>query len=178
MKIPQKFSSLQKENAFIIVAGKEGAIFYEISNEEISKKLEIRLPKEREEREGFFARGGRGRIFEMGGVFEPKKRKKIKKLVGEIEKNLREFLEKDSKEKIYLFAPAYLSKKLISAVEKRTNRKIRLIEKGNFLSSHPLELLELITKQREAKKIVPISEEAKKLLDKFKTAKHFFKKPK
>ena len=178
MKIPQKFSSLQKENAFIIVAGKEEAVFYEISNEEISKKLEIRLPKEREERGGFFARGGRGRIFEMGGVFEPKKRKKIRKLIEEIEKNFKDILEKDAKEKIYLFAPAYLSKKLTSAIEKRVNKKVQLIEKGNFLSSHPLELLELITKQREAKKVVPISEEAKKLLDKFKAARHFFKKRK
>ncbi len=178
MQIPQKFSSLQKENAFIIVVGKEEAIFYEISNQEISKKLEIRLPKEREEREGFFVKGGRGRIFEMGGVFEPKKRKKMKKLIGQIEENLKEFLEKDLKEKIYLFVPAYFSKKLVSAIEKSVNRKIQLIEKGNFLSSHPLELLELIVKQREAKKVVPISEEAKKLLDKFKTAKHFFKKRK
>ncbi|MCD6410692.1 hypothetical protein J7K92_01990 [bacterium] len=178
MKIPQKFSLLQRENALIVVAGKEGAVFYEISNEEVSKKLEIRLPKEREEREGFFARGGRGRIFEMGGVFEPKKRKKIKKLIGEIEKNLREVLEKDSKEKIYLFVPAYLSKRMISTVEKIANGKVRLIKKGNFLSSHPLKLLELIVKQHEAKKVIPISDEAKKLLDRFKTVKHFFKKSK
>lgn len=169
MKIPQKYPQFAQKNYLIVVSGAEEFVFFKISEGEILEERKVQIPKERKERQGFFVKSGRGKIFEMGAVFEPKKLKQQKQLLKELKKNIEDCLEKNREiEKIYLFVPAYLSRKVLSLLKKMTKIGVELVEKGNFLNVHPLELVELISQKIKEKRVVPISEEAKKLLEKFK----------
>lgn len=170
MKIPQNLPQFEREKAIMLVCATNEAIFYLLWRGEIITQDKFKIVKEREKgkREGLFLKGGRGKIFEIGSVFKPKKRKFRKEFLDGVKSHLKKIVQEQIPEHIYLFAPDYLVKETESVFPKEIKEKIKIIKKGNYLEFHPLELLEMIVKEKESKKVKPISEEAKKLLEKFK----------
>jgi len=178
MKIPQNLPQFENEKALFIVSGIKEALFLLVHKGEIISQDNFRIVKETvaEEKEGFFIRGGRGKIFEMGAVFEPKKKKIRKEFLEKLKKHFKEIFDKEKIDSVYIFAPGHVLKSIKAQIPTSVQNKIKMAKKGNYTEYHPLKLIEMIVKEKEQKRIIPISEEAKKLLDKFKEAKRLFRK--
>ncbi len=168
MKISQKLPQFDREKALFVVTGKQEAKFYLVSKGKIKEIDSFKVEKPvYSDREGWFKRRARGFVMGSGAPLEPKKQKVIKDFLKKLKKNLKKTLSRNKVDAIYLFSPRYLSARVRKTLPSSARKKIRLTIDGEYYFEHPFKLLEKIP---EKEKNAPKSEEAKKLLDKFKQA--------
>lgn len=70
---------------------------------------------------------------------------------------------------IYLFCPDYMKKQIFKKTPKSFQKMLHITKLGNYIHSHPFELLENIREEEEEKKektVKPIKEKALKILKK------------
>ena len=170
MKIPQKLEQFNEEKALLVVCGAKEASFLLLHKGEIIVQDNFRIVKEefRKEKEGLFRKGGRGRIFEIGAIFEPKKRKIEQEFFEKLKTYSEKIINREKIDSIYIFAPGYILKSLRLKIPSLVKEKVKMFKRGNFTGYHPIKLVEIITEVKREKKVVPISKEAKKILDRFK----------
>lgn len=148
MKISNDFPILQKENALMIVSGKQAGKIYRLRNGKLVEResLEISTPTY-SDNEGFFMRRGNGRTMGTGSVLEIDSQLVITEYTKQLAKELKSI--KRPYDGIYLFVPKYVSNAVKDALPKTVQKKILREFNGNFIKEHPSELLQKIKNQRD-----------------------------
>ncbi len=170
MKISRELPQFDTERAIFVVTGKQEAKFYLVNKGKIKEIDSFKIEKPRySDREGWFKRRVRGFVMGSGAPLEPKKQKIIKDFLKKLEKNLKGTLSKNEVDSIYIFSPHYLLSRVKKTLPSSAKKKLEMTIDGEYYFQHPFELLEKISLKKEEKK-KPKTEEAKKLLNKFKQA--------
>ncbi|MDD3481004.1 MAG: hypothetical protein PHW75_02150 [Patescibacteria group bacterium] len=171
MKIPNEYPKFISKKTLLVVMGRENGKFYMAEKGFLSLVTEFgeRVPKY-SDREGFFIRLGRGKYFGSGSVYGPKIKEVEKRFMTDFRKEFLNVTRKNNFDQIYLFAPRFMHKYVEDEIPVNYRDIIKYRFAGNFQKEHPLKLLEIIGKEieREHPGAVPVKEEARKILKKFK----------
>jgi len=184
MDIPKTLPQFTQTRAFICVIGAKYGLIYFVSNGVVLMldELEQELPYIDEKR-GFFLRSEYG---ERLGIWEDSEELYIeieKRFLRKIRDELNIYIHVLEPRTVYVFAPTYIHKKLLSELKSIPEVTFVVVEKGNYTKKSPLELLSIIDKKMndEPDYTSPSSvdtqsknaKEKKKLLEKFKLAKGY-----
>lgn len=169
MKISAKLPQFNKETVLLIAAGQMGAVFYLVSNGELTKVASFELAKPKySDHEGKFFRRGRSMVFAGGAVYEFDKQGMIKEFLRELEGQTRTLMSKYKITISYLYAPAHLMQQIKTKITKILGSSYTMSFRGNYHNRQPFELLEMIgaRKARRAirRSVAPTSREVIKIL--------------
>lgn len=144
MKVPYTFTTLQKTNALLLVAGAQTAVLYRLRDGEIHERETVRISKpEYTDREGRFEhREGSGTLHGSGSVYESKDYYIEQKFFKELHKRISSV--KQSYDSVYVFAPLRMLERLVKTLPVPVAGKIKRKFSGNFIKHHPLDLLKKI----------------------------------
>ncbi len=178
MKISQNLPQFENKKTLFVVAGEQEAIFYIAHKNEIKQQesWQMSKPKELPQKEGFFVRRGRGITLGTGSVFEPRKKKLRDDFVKRITDDIKKIISQDRPEEIYLFAPAQIRRYIKNNLPQDIRQNIQATVRGNYTNKHPFDLIKQIARRQNKKPALPMSEEAKKLLEKTRQAGKFWRK--
>lgn len=140
MKIPKALPQFEDKVAFIVVAGKQNAVFYKVSDGEIDRLDAFKIPRPRySDHEGEFkTRGGVG---SSGSIKELRDQDIIRDFLREFKRRIKAIPEFSS---MYIFAPDQTKNKIKSALPAQWREKLSGLIVGNFYYRHPLHILEKI----------------------------------
>ncbi len=166
MQISQKLPQFDKKS-LLVVAGTRAADIYFAFEGEIDKKKSIKMDAVKySDKEGFFMRLGKGKMFGAGSVLEDKDEEENKKFIKELKENIEKIFKENNVDDIYLFASDYTRKILPDALASDIKEKILFTFQGNYIKSHPFNLIKKIKSKKESKTPKFISEAAMKILRK------------
>jgi hypothetical protein len=148
MKISKDLPQFESERALLVVAGKQEAVFYLVSDGEMEKIREIETHKSHySDKEGFFAATMNSGDMRSGAVLEPEKWKTInefnQKLLKELKNLTAERIKFDS---LYMFCPAYMHKIIEKEIPADIKKKLKKVIIGDFCHGNPFDLLSRIKK--------------------------------
>jgi hypothetical protein len=148
MKISENLPQFKKRKALLVVTGKQEAVFYFVSNGQALELKKFRFSKPQySDKEGYFERSGRGRIFGSGSVLESNKKKLTKDFIKELNNNLDQVSNSQEIEEIYLFAPGYIIGMIRESFPTATRKKLKQSYRGNYCGTHVSKILEKIKKK-------------------------------
>ncbi len=166
MKISEKLPQFTKKS-LIVVAGGQSAEIYFAHQGVIDKIDSIELENQKySDKEGFFARRGKGMNFGSGSVLEENKQAFIHKFLKELRALIDKHFEEKDPENIYIFSPEHMKNDLFESLSKEMQSRIALSLNGNFTEFHPFDFLKKIKKEIDGKKPNVISETVRKILKK------------
>jgi hypothetical protein len=160
MRVPEQSSFLQKVNALLVVAGKQTAKIYTLKKGVVEPTAAVRIdPSEYTDKPSSFRDGNSGEV----------QREDDQYIISQFLKQLTGVLEKvDVSERLYLFAPKQVMKKIKEALPVSLASKIADEFPGNFIKARTGELVEKIVVHSEEIKVGQskrsISAEAEKIL--------------
>lgn len=154
----------------IIVSGNMSADIYLARDGQIDKiyTKEEREPKYSDREEFFVTRLGRSKYMGTGSVYESKEDEVEHRLYKDLKKEIPEIFKREKVTGIYILSAEYFMPMVIKAIPKIHKGKIKWTKGVDLEGKHPKMILESLQKSRE-KQIgisVPLSEEARKILDK------------
>jgi hypothetical protein len=175
MKVPARYLDTLDDNVLVIVATRQTAALHHLVGDrlEILARIDIPTPTY-SDREGFFARSGRGMRLGSGSVYEFKKRHIQEEFLRQFRPAVADAVSKTGTRTIYLYAPAHRMQEIEDAFPYRTRRLISRRFRGNFSKLPVLELLERAAERRRhrvaaaEKQLAPAS--AKRIMKKAKKA--------
>lgn len=148
MKIPIELPQFDKRRACIAVFGKSIGICYLAYQGEVKKISQIKEIKPKySDREGFFARSGKGRVYGTGSVYESKNDALIRRFSRRVADKLEEIAKKKKIDDIYLFEPAYVTNRNSEHFSPFVKRRIRMHVVGNYTKHHSLQLIKEINRK-------------------------------
>ncbi len=164
MQISQKLPQFEKKS-LIITAGRRAADIYFAFQGKIEKidSIKVETPKY-SDKEGFFVRMGKGRVWGRGSVLEDQNEETDRKFLKELKEKTEEHTIKDEIENIYLFAASHVKKGLPEHLANNIRQRISFVIEGNYIKKHPFDLIKKIKDKQEGKKPKFISEAAMKIL--------------
>lgn len=148
MRILKNPLQFENKKVLIIAAGKQRARLYSVKDNEIREVdyIHIETPKY-SDREGFFARSGRGMRMGSGAPYENKKQKVetdfIKELGEKLPKHLAKFDE------VYLFCPNYMHNMIEATFPKGKEGMLRDVFWMNIVDTNPLKFVDIISSSLE-----------------------------
>lgn len=175
MQIRQNLPQFENTTALIVASGKQDAIFYIAQNGEIHIVESFKVEKPTyDDVEGHFESttktGMRGQTMKSGSPYEPSE--KDEKAVASFLKELKEEFESVSRhhdiDELYVFAPPHLKNEVEERIPYSLHQAKQLMLEGNHYDTHPHELLEKIQKKQSRNPVKPMTEAARKILNKFK----------
>lgn len=181
MKIPKSLPQYSQARAFMCVIGAKYGLIYFVSKGEILvlDEIEQEIPY-LDEKEGFFMSSAYGINL---GSWEDDKELRLelqRRFLKQIHDELKIYVTHLSPKTVYLFAPEYLHKKLLTKLQHIKNVHFEIIKKGNYTKATPLELLKSVDKSKntDTDMTEPSSvnmkeknaKEKKKILQKYKQA--------
>ena len=169
MKISQSLPQFVRIKALLVVSGDQSAQFYVCQKGDIKLSERFAIPKPTyEDREGFSMRSGHGRMFSSGSALKDFKNYIQQKFSKKLAVSVRDILKAENIGEIFLFSPQYAAGFILSKWPKYATGMMRMCVWGNFIDSHPLDLLKKIQEVYEESlgMKVPRSREAIKILDK------------
>ena len=143
--IPQELPQFSHERAIIAITGTREAKFFSVHDGAFEEKGMIEIPREHySDDEGFFMRMVRG--FRMGAGSEKNNLgdKLDKKFIKDFHIKLMEVLNTNHYDKIYLFSPDYIGKRLVEDLPHEIRPLVNYVGRGNYLKRPPEEMLEMI----------------------------------
>jgi len=169
MKISKNLPQFEKEQALVVVLGKQEGKFY-LANKGIIEEVscfKFSKPKY-SDREGRFIKRGKGGIYKSGAVYEAKKERILTELANRTRDNLKEIMDKNKVDGIYVFCLAHLKNQLNDSFPASARQKIKLSLSGDYFHYHPHYLLKKIADKidSEKKPALPLKESALKILKK------------
>ena len=174
MKISEKLSQFTDTHAFLVVAGMHAGAIYHAHDGEVEKResFEVSVPKY-SDREGFYARGGKGGTYVSGAVKEVDKeeiqKQFIKDMAARLVKEINQYPKK-SRIYLYLYAPQEILPHLRTALPNEVRRFVRDTFEGNHIHAQPPVLIGMLKKKNEdgveSLRTALAKPEAKKLLRK------------
>lgn len=139
------------QKALFIVAGKHKAKLFLAFEGFITELLEVNIPKPKYlDREGHFesSAAGLGHFYASGSVYENQKQTIIQELTRQLNLRLKAFGK--VADSLYLFAPKQLEDKIYSLIPSFLKRKPAHFYEGNYLRTHPFDLLKKVKEEYEA----------------------------
>ena len=166
MQISKELPQFSKRS-LIVVAGSHSAEILRVHKGEIEliDSLKMEMPKY-SDKEGFFVRSGKGKIFGSGSAPKEGKRDFLAKFTKELAIRVEKAFQEDSSESVYLFSPEHMKEMILGKISLNVKERITLEIDGNFVDNHPFDLLKMIMEKLDEKRPVVTSEEAVKLLKK------------
>ncbi len=176
MKISEKLPQFKNEKALLMSFGKQEGVFYLADNGNLKKLKSFSFSKPKySDREGFFVTRGKAGTYEQGAVYEPKKERVITQLENKVEEETKNILDQETIDAVYLSCPEYLKNRIKKSLPSSAQKKIKTIVFGDYLHSHPFELLERIKEKKTKNPVKILSSEAAKILKKTKQARKTIK---
>lgn len=168
MQIPQQYPQFEEKKILICVMGTQEARFILAHKGILSELDQFKIEKPvYSDREGFFMTRAFGRIFGSGSVHEPKKQQKFVEFGTELEKKYKKLVISTGPDQLILTYPDYVEQVVKDKLPHSFKDKVRMELKGNFYKEDALEILKKIqSKMEERAPAEPISDEAKKILEK------------
>lgn len=168
MLIEKHLPQFDKEKALLVVAGKKEAKLF-VAKKGVLEELDLFiLPKPKyTDREGFYKSDAEKGMSGSGSVYEPKKNYEIKVFLHRLRDEMKFARNEWKFTSIYLFSPGYLAKEIFAVLPSEFCDMVKFKLTGNFVKSHPFELLQKIKKEYEKILGAPvIKSEARKLMKK------------
>ncbi len=140
MRIPKSLKRLvsKKEDALLLVTGKQDAVIYKASNGNLEKLDSFKLETPHySDSEGV---GGRGRGSRSMVQKELQDRDIVRDFISELIIHLRN-LGADKIPSIYLFAPSYVKNQILNSLPTEFKRHIKAVIEGNYFKLAPSELM-------------------------------------
>lgn len=172
MYIEEKLPQFPNQKSLILVSGRQEAILYLANNGQIWEKERIKVEDPGySDKEGFFKSSNRtGGVMKAGSIYKEKITQQLtREYLNQVEENVKNILSKEELQSIYLFCPDYMKKEVLKKIPKSSRGLIFLTKQGNYIDSHPFDLLKSIQEdqQKEKEKVAsPIKEKAQKILKK------------
>ncbi|PIZ57034.1 hypothetical protein COY23_01955 [bacterium (Candidatus Torokbacteria) CG_4_10_14_0_2_um_filter_35_8] len=167
MKISGTLPQFSEEKALLVVASRYEADFYFAENGMIDKIQSFRVEESTySDREDFTERKGRGNFFMTGSGYQSPKVQVIQDFAKEFKENLKDVLSKNDITSIYLFVPSEMVNEIKEKLDNLSKKKIKFVFKGDYNKEHAFKLLEKIKAKIDEKKVIPKSEEIRKILEK------------
>ena len=178
MKISQNLPQFENKKVLFVVSGEQEALFYVLENGEIRAQDQFRIfqSKEQRDRNSTFLRRGKGMIFGSGSVFESQRRKIREGFLKDLGKNINDIFKKQNIGEIFIFCPSQTKGYIQKLLSVSIKEKLKIIIQGNYIESHPFDLIKMIEQNKKRNFVIPFSEDAKKLLDKAVQVGKFWKK--
>ncbi|HEX8974690.1 MAG TPA: host attachment protein [Patescibacteria group bacterium] len=151
MKISQKLPQFERFPALFITSGEYEAHFYVAFQGKIEEKklLKMNPREEAKEKQGFIGhKGGQQNLASVshhGNYIEDLKMK----FCRDAQKKIRDMIAEYKLGEIYIFAPKYVAKRIMDALGKPEQKKIRMQFYKEYTKHSPLKLLEDFQKQVE-----------------------------
>ncbi|MBD3300130.1 MAG: hypothetical protein GF347_02150 [Candidatus Moranbacteria bacterium] len=176
MQISKKLPQFNLKTALFIVTSKKEALFFVANQGKLKKIRELQIEKPTySDKEGYFETSGKGnapkgQTFKSGATQKDKDRLMKKELIFKILKEMNRIKKNTHFDLVYLFSPDYMLGDLEPKLKKDESIKIHKRFEGNYIKSHPFELLKIlnqnIEKKLKSKRGKPVTEEERKILDK------------
>lgn len=170
MKVPKQFHQFENEKAIIIVSGNESADIYFAQDgfmEKIYSKEE-EIPHYSDREEFFETTMGRSGYVGSGSVYESKEDEVEHSLFKDLQKALMEIFKGNEITSIYILSAEYFLPMVVRAIPKSHKGKIKWTKGVGLAGKHPKMILQALQKEKEERigLKVPLSEEARKILEK------------
>jgi len=147
MKIRRELPQFMKENALLLVVGRQSAKLYAAKDGNIEEIEPHTIFNPRyTDREGFFADKSNAE-FVSGSVYEPKKLYVRNKFLHWLCDEVNYFDRKNKFTSIYLFSPDFMVKAIYAALPDNVCNRIRFNIPGNLVKELPFALLQDIKKE-------------------------------
>lgn len=167
MRISQKLPQFKDRRTLIIVAGKVEAKFIEAYNGEIRELTHCKSSKpDYSDNEGYFETRGRGFWLGSGSVREVDDDDLINHFMVLFKKTINELSHGSVFDSIFILAPTRTLKPIQEVLPDQLARKISFTKEGNYTKEHFFDILSIINQEYQNNRVVPISEEAEKILKK------------
>lgn len=166
MKLSHNLPQFEGTPTLLVVSGwQSGKVFYAL-NGNIVLDGEVLVPDHRySDREGHFKMRTRG-VVQSGSVYEQKKEHIRKEFLGKFVSCIDNVVKRHNIKEIHIFSPPEGLHDLEKAFPAHLKKYIRGSYSGNYIHHKPDKLAEII-KGKKLKPIQLMSEEAKKILDRF-----------
>lgn len=152
MYIPNTLHRFDDERSLLITTGKQIGKLYFAYRGKIVDIASVQVPKTiYSDREGFFARSGKGKTFGTGSVYEPKDTAEKKKFLKAFTGKVKDVLEGRKVQAVYLFSPNYEIRELKDGLPRTAREAVRFSFMGNFVKFGPMELVRKITERERLK---------------------------
>lgn len=181
MKITTELEQFNHDTSLVIVTSNQDMRMYLAHNGHIDRILSLKITKPAySDHEGFYKkRGNDGRDgVRSGSVLRPVERAIRLEFKRELKNRLKDIVKKYQVSRIILFAPKRNQRETTDLISKNLQQRITTIISGNYFDETPFELIKKITKTTTKTKIIPITESAKKILDKARVAREIVRNPK
>lgn len=151
MQISNKFLQFEKFPALFITSGEYEAHFYIAHKGKLELKEKIKMsPRENaKEKQAFEGQRVGDRLLSSftnrGRFVEDLKRKFVREVHGKIH----DILAEEKLEEIYIFAPKYVTKRIIDGLDKQEQKKVRMQFYKEYTKENPVKLIEVFQKEVE-----------------------------
>jgi hypothetical protein len=170
MQIPKKLPQFSKYPALFISSGEYEACFYLALNGKLmfEKSIKMAPREEAKEKQGFVGKkGGRyglAAVSHHGAYVEDLK----KKFKASVHAMVHEIIAKQNIKEIFIFAPTYVSRRIINGLEKSEQQKVRMKFNCEITKLNPLEMVKIFWKEAELAitSKIELGEDEKKILKK------------
>jgi hypothetical protein len=145
MKIPQQLHQFAAEHSFIIVAGKQDALFYHAHDGVINLTNSIKIPRPHySDNEGRSkARSQNGGSIRSGTATEFRDQEVISDFIHELKKHMAK-VRSDMYSNVYILAPSKTKNRIAQALPDGFKRKMNDIIEGNFYYATPLDVVKKV----------------------------------
>lgn len=139
--ISEKLPQFTNTGALLIVCGTQDAIIYFAKDGQVEQLEFIEIEKTKySDNEGFFSSFGRNMV--SGASREIDKNDTNKKLVKELESELKNIFQSRKIDEVYIFAPSHID--IVPSLALANTKLIKKQLKGNYVKKHPFDLLKKI----------------------------------
>lgn len=168
MKIPQELPQFSLRKTLIIVTGTHETCYISAHKGEAVELHDYKVEKiTYSDREGHFLRRAFGFVLGSGSVYEPKKEKHLFEFLSEFESQTKKVLKAVEPENIILMTPNQIENQVREKIPPTYKGAVSLTVNGNYTKSNVPDILTIIGKKlNKSQPIIPISEEAQKILNK------------
>jgi hypothetical protein len=166
MKISKNLLQFEGKRALISVTGRQEARFFLANDGTIEELESFKFDKPEDlKREGHnMIKGSKG-VYRSGPTPEFKNQRIIAELEFHLRKSLKNILDKNKIDIIYLTVPDYLRNDVKKTFPAASAKKIKLVLLGDYCHFHPFDILKKIA-SRVTVPVVPLKESVSKILNK------------
>lgn len=149
MKISQKLPQFERFPALFITSGEYEAHFYLAFSGEIEEKNVIKMSPRDEAKEKQAFTGHKAGMMDLssvthhGNYIEDLKMK----FARSVHESIHDLISEYKLEEIYLFAPKYVAKRLLSGLDKSEQKKVRMQFYKEYTKYSPINLIESFQKE-------------------------------
>lgn len=142
MHISKELPQFENTNVLITVLSSKDAKFYLASNSTLEELESFKANKKINEYESEWpVRGGVGA---GSSAYNSKKLSLLTDFINEFSKHIEDIVKKVDISKTFIFCPSYMDRRVREVLPVKIRKTLISIYRGNYMKSHPFELLEMV----------------------------------